>query len=71
MFLWKGVIQHGLYLCIALCECLPSQGSLSERSIIVRRGWGRGCHGRGMQQVPTQGIANRVEKWSFVSLGED
>ena len=24
-----------------------------------------------MQQVPTQGIANWVEKWSFVILGED
>ena len=24
-----------------------------------------------MQQAPTQGIANWVEKWSFVSLGED
>ena len=24
-----------------------------------------------MQQVPTQGIANWVEKWSFVSLGKD
>ena len=23
-----------------------------------------------MQQVPTQGIANLVERWSFVSLGE-
>ena len=33
--------------------------------------WGRGCHGRGMQQVPTQGIANWVEKWSFIGLGED
>ena len=25
----------------------------------------------GMQQAPTQGIANRVEKWSIVSLVED
>ena len=41
------------------------------RSIIVSRVWGRGCHGRGMQQVPSQGIASWVEKWSFVSLGED
>ena len=24
-----------------------------------------------MQQVSTQGIATRAEKWSFVSLGED
>ena len=32
---------------------------------------GRGCHGRGMQQVSTQGIAHLVEKWSFVILGED
>ena len=32
---------------------------------------GRGCHGRGMQQVPTQGIAKWVKKWSFVSFGED
>ena len=24
-----------------------------------------------MNQVPTQGIANWVEKWSFVSLGEE
>ena len=23
-----------------------------------------------MQQVPTQGIANLVERWSFVILGE-
>ena len=33
--------------------------------------WGRGCHGKGMQQVPTRGIANWVEKWSFVILRED
>ena len=36
--------------------------------------WGcgsRGCYGRGMQQVPTQGIANWGERWSFVILGED
>ena len=25
---------------------------------------------RGLQQVPTQGIANLVERWSFVILGE-
>ena len=71
MYLGKSVIQHGLYMCIVLCDCLPSQGSLCQRSIIVSRVWGRGCHGRGMQQVPTQGIASWVEKWSFVRLGED
>ena len=26
---------------------------------------------RGMLQVPTQGIAQWVERWSFVSMGED
>ena len=25
----------------------------------------------GMLQVPTQGIAQWVERWSFVSMGED
>ena len=26
---------------------------------------------RGVLQVPTQGIAQWVERWSFVSMGED
>ena len=32
---------------------------------------GRGCCRRGMLQVPTQGIAQWVERWSFVSMGKD
>ena len=28
-------------------------------------------YGRGMQQLPTQVIASCVERWSFVSMGED
>ena len=65
------MIQHGLYQCIVLYDYLPSQGSLCQRSIIVWRYWGRGCCRRGMLQVPTQGIAQWVERWSFVSMGED
>ena len=65
------MIQHGLYQCIVLYDYLPSQGSLCQRSIIVLREWGRGCCRRGMLQVPTQGIAQWVERWSFVSIGED
>ena len=40
-------------------------------SIIVRRVWGIGCYGSGMQQVPTPVIANWVERWSFYSMRED
>ena len=34
--------------------------------------WGIGCYGGGggVQQVPTQGIANLVERWSCIVLGE-
>ena len=41
------------------------------RGLYLFEGCGVEVHGRGMQQVPTQGIASWVEKWSFVSLGED
>ena len=34
------------------------------------RVWGRGCYGRSMLQVPTQGIAKWEERWSFLSMGE-
>ena len=40
------------------------------RGLFVGSG-GRGCCRRGMLQVPTQGIAQWVERWSFVSMGED
>ena len=63
-------MQHGLYQCIVLCDCLPSPGSLCEWSFIVSRVWSTGYYVRGLQQVPTQGIANLVERWSFVILGE-
>ena len=33
------MIQHGLYQCIVLYDCLPRQGSLCQRSIIVRSSW--------------------------------
>ena len=64
-------LYPGLYQCILLYGCLPSQGSLCQRYIIVSRVWGRGCYRRGMLQVPTQGITKCVERWSFVNMGED
>ena len=50
ILLGKGGMQHGLYQCIALCACLPSQWSFCQRSIIVIivRVWGGGCYRKSM-----------------------
>ena len=71
MYLGKSVLQHGLYLCVALCYSLPSPGSLCQRSILFEGCGVKAVMGGVLQQVCTHGITSWVEKWSFVSLGED